>query len=357
MTTRDKLNSTYTQKDAYGILYGTYDRKRQQGANYSSLERLGQPHPYNVTIERNIIPLVTSVNKITKVTKTESALPYSPSFKTIDANLLYIKALNKLYGEVKGADFNAAISSAEMNDTIKMMGDNIRRIAKAFSSARKGDYRSAYKALAMKASTPGKNAASFWLEIQYGILPLMKDIQEAVKFIQHRMLDPVIPRYRVRTGGRADGKASPSAPTFASQTHSAGCQLIFYPTASLSITEALGLTEYDLYSVVWEKVSYSFVIDWILPIGPWLEAMTAARTLKGYVIRTDTTRRYASGLVETPFLSFTGGGGSVDRRTITVARIVGLPTPPALPTFNPLEKAASVRHVLNGVALLANLKR
>jgi len=268
--------------------------------------------------------------------------------------LVYIKALNKLYGDVKGSDFNAAVSGAELPEAFRMIGDNARRIAKAYKAVKRGNFRQAYASLAMKARTPGKNAASHWLELQYGWLPLLKDVKDATQFIERRLLDPVLPRFKVRAQNDVLGKCIESYNEWATVANRQMCQLIYYPSAPLSLSESLGLT--DPYSVLWEKLPYSFVIDWFLPVGPWISAMTAARTLKGTVIRTDTNISAASALLNSRYYRISGGENAL-QRTVTVNRTVGLPTPPSLPFFKPLEKALSVQHAMNGVALLANLKR
>lgn len=354
MTNRTITYVPYCCKDKYGIQYGVFRQKVQTGGNYLKGEPKGTPHQYSCQLYNYQHPLITTVSQFNGATEDRSSRPYTPGWKTIDSNMVYIKALGKLFGDVKGADFNAAISSVEMHQNIRMIGDNARRIAKAYSSVRRGNFAAAYKALAMKAKTPGKNAARHWLELQYGWIPLLKDVHEAAKFVQHRMSDPVIPRYRVRASEKLTGAVITSTTKYSQVSVEQRCQLIYYPSAPLTIAEALGLT--DPYSVLWEKLPYSFVIDWFLPVGPWLEAATAARTLKGRVVRTDVNIKLASGL-ESIYGYNILGGGNVDWKQLVMSRIpTGQPTPPALPTFRPLEKALSVRHALNGVALLANLK-
>jgi len=87
-----------------------------------------------------------------------------------------------------------------------------------------------------------------------------------------------------------------------------------------------------------------------------MSAITAARVLKGKVIRTDVLSNYAFGCIGSDYYQVQGGGSAKWKYIDMERSVSGQPLPPAFPTFNPLEKALSVRHAVNGIALLANLK-
>lgn len=70
---------------------------------------------------------------------------------------------------------------------------------------------------------------------------------------------------------------------------------IFYTITDYDrvIQSQLGLT--NPFLVLWEKLRYSFVIDWLVPIGPWLDSLTATqgtRFFSGYyTVYEETTLR------------------------------------------------------------------
>lgn len=131
----------------------------------------------------------------------------------------------------------------------------------------------------------GVGLAQRYLEYVYGFAPLMQDIHEISKMAKSEAAAPLL------FNGRAKADRSGSAPDQHRNNISAGvdeywtgnafesttrCTLWAKLNANYALSRTLNqLSLLNPASLVWELVPYSFVVDWILPIGPVLSAMTA----------------------------------------------------------------------------------
>jgi hypothetical protein len=114
----------------------------------------------------------------------------------------------------------------------------------------------------------------------------------------------------------------------------------------LSFGRSLGLT--DPLSVVWEIIPYSFVVDWFLPVGTYLENLNVIPKLKGKFLTTLYQR------TECAFTSATSPVWRGARRQslqIKVRRVVSTGLTTQLPTFvNPID-ALSPKRIANAISL------
>jgi hypothetical protein len=123
-------------------------------------------------------------------------------------------------------------------------------------------------------------------------------------------------------------------------------------TASLG---AMGLTNPLL--IAWELLPWSFVVDWFLPVGKFVENMdaTAGLTFKdGYLTTYEVID--SIGTVDGSYLSKTSGVNNIkrgiqSRKKVTVYRqkLTDFPSNPAPSFKNPV----SLDHMLNAMALLS----
>jgi hypothetical protein len=353
------INPAWTTFDSRGIGYGILHRRVSSGGN-----GYGHPNAYTCFHEHWNAPLISRqliVNGSPIGTPVSMSSQSEPTFTSTD---LTNKTLNKLWGEVKGADFNALISGAELPKSIKMIGDTALKLRSAYGLARKGLaagisrqsrqrlMASASRVLTGKGGTADGKLANNWLELQYGWLPLVNDMYQGSKFVESK-LQTIKQSFSV--SAQVDETCKSNCTPYAAKQCIRRLQYIVELTERVPLTAQLGLT--DPLSLAWELLPYSFVIDWALPIGPYLEAVTAARTLKGSTIATAGVKTMLSGYQTDAFYSVSGGGNfSLER--VQMTRNVGGSVPNArLPAFKPLDKVASVGHTLNALALLQKSAR
>lgn len=338
--------------------HGTRGYRQWSGADRSAADKAaGQfpPHAYSTTRLSMRYPKVWAVRSNFPLAEVWFAdtfgLPPYPTdpWTTNDWN----KLINKLYSKVKGSDFNAAVFTSQLGQTLGGITDAALRIAKAWKLARRGKFGSASVALTGKSRGPRGKLASNWLELQYGWLPLLGDVNDAMELIANQRYAPKFPTIRVRSFKANETVTSTNVAWAFSQTLHRE-QILYTPSEALTFTEILGLN--DPYSVVWENLPYSFVLDWFLPIGPWLEAASAARTLRGSFVHTTTV------VNETKGASGKNGwtilGSDVSRKNVTVNRELLTNLTPKYPSWKPFAVAMDpLTRCLNALALLSNLKR
>lgn len=133
---------------------------------------------------------------------------------------------------------------------------------------------------------------------------------------------------------------------------------LWYKLRNANLAELSSLGLLNPAEVVWERLIYSFVVDWFAPIGTWLSALTAdagfdfisgtcTQVWRSKDIRTSNMR-----IVSSPIVAIESAGLPQIKyyKRLKMARTVYTSAPvPGIYVKNPL----GVRHVLNALALLA----
>lgn len=272
---------------------------------------------------------------------------------------------NKLRTQLRDSSINLAQSFAERRQVEGMFTDYGRRLVKAYSSLRKGNVSGVFNALLGTGNRPPKGwkrtirdttgvASDSWLAWQYGVRPLISDLQGAVEeYWKVRAVAPVIRRYKLGASNdeRAGATLVTASPpqtitTTATQKASIVCYAEFQDSAQAwdQSADRLGLTNPAL--LAWELIPYSFVIDWFINVGEFLEASGSFTGLERLGIHVTT---------ETIYESVRSLHGVAGRTRLTVkSRMFTNILPDAVISIrsNPL----SVSHVTSGLALIRQLR-
>lgn len=281
----------------------------------------------------------------------------TPTFASIFTSSYAVKNQNKLVSKVKDFDFNLAVAGAEMGLTIGMTVGAIQSMVKSIRALKRGDFATAAQSLGANKHTSKlgqKDLTGRWLELQYGWLPLLSDVYGASQALALKANAPRQMRWKATTTatGKYDGSQSPSlysglGVAKASQT------IIYEATEVLTTKRQLGLE--DPLTLAWEVIPYSFVVDWFIPIGSYLENLNIIPQLKGTFIVSEHMsgiNRYKDKVLSS--YGITGGSGDGEftyhKRTVSNSmNAFGV----ARPGFIPIEKALSPLHVTNAIALLS----
>jgi len=193
----------------------------------------------------------------------------------------------------------------------------------------------AFKALASKAARKTlyykKRSSALYLEGVFGWLPLMQDVHDAFETLSeaHRS-SPV----RAKNSIVYSTKSNSTNGRFTVQTElgaMVGAQGRMH-NPNLALLSDLGLI--NPLAVAWDKVPYSFVVNWFIPIGSYLNSLT---DLVGYTTErafvTTHVRKTAAGAVRVQDPD-TGKLVWRDRtvRHVRVKRTLGFPAP-SFPPF------------------------
>lgn len=335
-----------------------------------------RPRPHGVELLFNGTDVYSSRDEITpgKLTRHFTA-SYMPRYWSETTELVFAGHLgpgfpvnipdefwiNKIRTSLRDTSINLAQTFAERKQLEGMFTDYGRRLVKAYSSLRRGNVSGVFNALLGTGNRPHKGwkrtirdatgvASDSWLAWQYGVRPLISDLQGAVEeYWKVRAVAPVIRRYsaRVRNDARAGGSLSVASPPTAVHTNATQegrivCYAEFEDSAQAwdQSADRLGLTNPAL--LAWELIPYSFVIDWFINVGEFLEASGSFTGLKRLGLHITTTTTHES------TRTYYGVTGRL--RSTTKSRVFRNTLPAAVISIrsNPL----SVSHVTSALALI-----
>lgn len=203
----------------------------------------------------------------------------------------------RLLNEAKISALNAAadihvnipVAIAEGRKTVNQIYDTAQRIEKAYRAFRKGRYKAVARYLHLSPKTVHKT----WLEYKYGWTPLLMDVKGSVEaFAQSQFGRPITftVAKRASSGVKTSDWSNPNSYGFAgsgkcldsghSESHrEVRVKMIFeVVNPLLSTAQQLGIT--NPATVAWELVPFSFVFDWFIHVGDYLNALTALHGLQ-----------------------------------------------------------------------------
>ena len=267
----------------------------------------------------------------------------------------------KLRESIVHSDFNVGVFLAEGHQSLQMIGDTATKLARSFRLMRRGRPDLAWRQLLQ---SPGpvpkavrrlsrKDLDTVVLELQYGWVPLVNDLYEAAKSFAHFAETPCSKSYRVairRTGPWPTAQYSGYQWLYGKNE---ARRQIIARVVEVNVPKMVGVT--DPAQVLWEKLPWSFLADWILPIGSFLSARGVANSLTGTFITSHKWHR-AAGKPAAVGAWTINAPGYVEER-IDFDRIVSTSLVAARPTIKPLSKVASWQHAVNGLALLSQVLR
>jgi hypothetical protein len=209
----------------------------------------------------------------------------------------------------------AAVTLAEWTQSHNMIvkrATQLLNVAKSVKALRSGNVRhlEAFSTGIPKGFRPkSRDSANLWLEYHFGWTPLMQDIYDAVQ-----VLSAIPPALGIRATGRwlePIDSTSGVNPIYR-RLGSYECKTlvggeVYVSNPNLALANQLGLI--NPATVAWELVPFSFLVDWFLPVGKFLDSFSS---LLGYTVHypfTSTKRTAMSNL------RITGTGADVGRVT------------------------------------------
>lgn len=332
-----------------------------EGMAYSCSEWVAPQPPSYVTMTGGYTDIFELVN-----------IPGAPTHSAVASNKAITRLVNKANAGLSG---NVAQDIAQFTQMRRLIGGNFGRMTQTLGYLRKGNLPKAVSTL-FHGTTPryrdrggpsiSYSVARNWLELQYGWKPLLKDIQEAMKAAAG-YFGQTLPLYTQKASAYValstnnklyTGSTVPPVGTREIYTHSRctiGIRWKVDDKLKVFMNQ-LGFT--NPIALGWELLPWSFVLDWLLPIGPYLEALT---NFDGLVFvdgfQTNFTKQHASLVI-----AFDGWDGVSNKANIKhfhgtyrerriILNRVKLTTFPRnrLPSIkNPF----SMVHALNALALL-----
>lgn len=188
-----------------------------------------------------------------------------------------VKALNHL-GQAK-AQLGAEI--AMIRQTADMFAGRASQLAGVLLAAKRGRWGEIPYRLGLRGrnALTGRTTSSTWLELQYGWLPWMQTVRDTQSLV-HYLLDK--PKLITGSGkGKYETESEWDYDRRKFYQKSEG-KVRTSLTAKLDSQFWHGLDSAGLLNpatIAWELVPWSFAIDWFVPVGATLEALTATAGL------------------------------------------------------------------------------
>lgn len=292
----------------------------------------------------------------------------------------HYRIIEKLRRKVYGSGFHPGIFAAESGKALVMITKTSTQIRNALIALFKGNWRGIIRNLGEPVGhLYGRARYSYlsyhegrmslskaWLAFQYGWRPLLNDLEEGGAYLAEQLYGT----------GAANGRRVVARRQFAGANY-----MHWQKPGVLEFGLAGRVTTHDvqyvitnlradtpsavpplasLVGVAWEVVPYSFVCDWVAPIGGYLQALRTASQIKGTVVLSIKSRTEwygpAAGIgiaayrqvsilpTERTFLTFTR----------KVSDEISPPTP--LGNLSPSSIFSVWQRAVSAVALLQNLK-
>lgn len=282
-----------------------------------------------------------------------------------DSSEATYKATNRYYNELRSVSTNLAELYATRKETESLVLSNMKRIAAAYSALRRGNIGAMGRALGRNLRKPiSTRPTQAWLEYVYAWKPLVQDVYGLLNV---EFKEPYrIVKGRAKTQGRI---ASNSATNTTFQyvgfiDYSCSVTIRAKATASgssLGPCSEFGVTNPALLG--WELLPFSFVVDWFLPVGPYLDRLLTPVSdvnISDFSITTKNTSVWnchafvfngnrpptANGYKTSPGANFTC-------ETHSVNRSLSIPSVP----FPRLQNPLSPTHFANAMSLLVSAFR
>lgn len=221
------------------------------------------------------------------------------SFNLIFTEREELELLSKLLAKVKGHSFNMGVALAEVDKLAGTVLGTLKDIGKGAQYLARGRFDQFARLFGV--GPPSRKArrrlqatdvSGRFLEMRYAWEPALNDVYEASKAFEQISNGP-------RTTRTHKGQRVVLNKTYwtnyckVPQVITAKRSYIFEMYEEMSVARQMGLG--NPASILWERIPYSFVVDWFIPIGTYLELIGQIPFMTGRWLRTDSIKYESSG--------------------------------------------------------------
>lgn len=296
----------------------------------------------------------------------------TPSYYFANTELARFKALERLVEKVRGHSFDLGNYIPEGRQTVEGASNILARLARGFTAIRKKDGALFVEAIgnpktkknlgrARKTLTT-KSIAAQHLELVYGLQPLFEDVYESATAYEAISNRPR--KFTITSSATHKIEKFWDSNLSGYSFYGKGRTSVRHKAIISEMNPIRSLGLLDPRGMIWEGLPFSFVVDWFIPIGQYLDLLSAIPYLEG-TVTTSVFAKSETNLTKYRTATCRGSGwhpnlgaapysrGKMIQLTRTVGSASSLEIPP--PEFKTLEKAMSPAHIWNGIALARSL--
>lgn len=296
--------------------------------------------------------------------------------KLADEKQLSLLAAVQARNNISKIHVQSLVSLVELPKTISLIGDSARTLTGIIRGVKTGNSQMVLNAIGGSSPKGPKqpvlqSLSNRWLQYRYGWIPVVMEVQGALKALEKNR---VLPQRATARGKQESNRRQNSTGSYL--TTDAGTELYTFDLhekmtvrayclyqADLKYQSArdFGVTELPL--AIWELVPFSFVIDWFVQIGDWIEALTPK---VGIDIKAEGVTKMRLRSCTRTFTSWTSNANGLDYDmqlntpvgaidSIEIFEKSRVPGLDILFSFPPINVKLNVKRTLDAIALLKAL--
>lgn len=231
--------------------------------------------------------------------------PFTPSVQMFWDQNDELALINKLAEEINQHDWNALVFAGEIGKTVDQIANTARKLAQAAILTKKGRVHDAAKLLGTTWKEPeywrnkrgrirrtrrtandvvlARSPVYDWLALRYGWRPLCSDIYNLFKALENnpkpqkreirvQRWKPFLYGSQYNLGGVLSWDGVDRSGGWIKGRYTKRI-IAKYTQPFQTLPQYFGM--YDPRLVLWELLPWSFVIDWFIPVGTWIENCVA----------------------------------------------------------------------------------
>lgn len=236
-----------------------------------------------ITVLKSGIPVINPSTFMSLVSNTAASTGglVSGGLPVLDTNTRN-RLITECMVKIGGRKANYGESLAEGRKTLSHLAKTVTALVRAILALRRGNFRQFARALRVDTRRfwSTKPLAERWLEYQYAWMPLMADAYATSEVLKKGITRQYsqIKSTRQLTSSSPYVFNTPWAEMRGSVVVSHRCKL-WYQLSNQTIDSLQTLGLINPLEVAWAVVPFSFVVDWFLPVGSFLEAFSSVMGL------------------------------------------------------------------------------
>lgn len=202
----------------------------------------------------------------------EDCSPLHPNFP----DWVIKSSRGKVLSSLNNSDVNLGQFLGELPETGQMMVKSSITVMRAYRAARRGQWSRIPRLLGVnKVKNLPKSAAGAWFAYKFGWMPYLTDIYNGQEEIRKQLNRPVFARVTRTTSTAHLMSTVPASYEVEPKNIKKGCTVgVAYRVSNSTLAglNSLGLT--NPLAIAWELLPLSFVADWFVPVGNFLQQLS-----------------------------------------------------------------------------------